>query len=179
MEKISVMVAIHKHGCHAWTYTYFKKILYYSRLWRKFLTLSTFQKFLSISRVSSGHSHWLPLRLTQFSVPEVWRFRIPDCILSELRFFNFLLLPLTLQPAVGFGLSNNTSSFFPIYHQISPSSHAHNLKIFFCFFSASFPGSSSSSRPFQFFSENLLAHPILLHSLLVTQPTDLCLFIHF
>jgi len=68
---------------------------------------------------------------------------------------NFLLLlPLALQPAVGFGLSNNTSPFVPIYHQLSPS----------------FPGPSSSSRPFQFLSEGLSGHPILLHSLQVTQP---------
>ena len=31
-----------------------------------------------------------------------------------------ILLPLALQPAVGFGLSNNTSPFVPIYHQLSP-----------------------------------------------------------
>ena len=43
----------------------------------------------------------------------------------------FLLLPLALQPAVGFGLSNNTSPFFPIYHQLSPSSHSQHLKISF------------------------------------------------
>ena len=30
-----------------------------------------------------------------------------------------LLLPLALQPAVGIGLSNNTSPFSPIYHQLS------------------------------------------------------------
>jgi hypothetical protein len=30
-----------------------------------------------------------------------------------------LLLPLVLQPAVGFGLSNNTSPFFPVCHQHS------------------------------------------------------------
>ena len=35
-----------------------------------------------------------------------------------------LLLPMTLRPAVGFGLSNNTSPFFPIYHQLSPSSYS-------------------------------------------------------
>jgi len=29
------------------------------------------------------------------------------------------ILPLVLQPAVGFGLLNNTSPFFPIYHQVS------------------------------------------------------------
>jgi len=82
-----------------------------------------------------------------------------------------LLLPLALQPAVGFGLSNNTSPFVPIYHQLSPSSHLQHLKISFHFFSPSFPGSSSSSRPFQFLSEDLFGHPILLHSLQVTQPT--------
>ena len=60
-----------------------------------------------------------------------------------------------LQPAVGFGLSNNTSPFFPIYHQLSPSYHSQNLKISFCFFSPSFAGTSSSSRPFQFLSEEL------------------------
>ena len=85
--------------------------------------------------------------------------------------FPFLFLPLVLQPAVGFGLSNNTSPFFPIYNQLSPSSHSHHLKISFHFFSPSFPGSSSSSHPFQFLSEDLSGHPILLHSLQVTQPT--------
>jgi hypothetical protein len=45
------------------------------------------------------------------------------------------------------------------------------LKIFFYFFSSSFSGSFSSSRPFQFLSEDLFGHPILLHSLQVTQPT--------
>ena len=64
-----------------------------------------------------------------------------------------LLLPLVLQPAVGFGLSNNTSPFVPIYHKLSPSSHYQHLKTSFHFSSPSFPGSSSSSRPFQFFSE--------------------------
>jgi len=81
-----------------------------------------------------------------------------------------LLLPLALQPAVGFGLSNNTSPFVPIYHQLSPSSHSQNLKITF-HFSPSFPGSSSSSRSFEFFSEYIFGHPIVLHSLEVTQPT--------
>jgi len=82
-----------------------------------------------------------------------------------------LLLPLALQPAVGFGLSNNTSPFVHIYHQLSPSSHSQHLKLSFCFFSSSFNGSSSSSRPFQFLSEDVFGHPILLHSLQVTQPT--------
>jgi hypothetical protein len=32
--------------------------------------------------------------------------------------------PLTLQPAAGFGLSNNFPPFFPICHQLSPSSQS-------------------------------------------------------
>jgi len=40
-----------------------------------------------------------------------------------------LFLPLALQPNVGFGLSNNILPFFPIYHQLSPSSHSQHLKI--------------------------------------------------
>jgi hypothetical protein len=34
------------------------------------------------------------------------------------------LLPLALQPAVGFGQSNSIPPFFPICHQLSPSSHS-------------------------------------------------------
>jgi len=33
--------------------------------------------------------------------------------------YRLLLLPFALQSAVGFGLSNNTSPFVPIYHQLS------------------------------------------------------------
>ena len=40
-----------------------------------------------------------------------------------------LLLPLALQPTVGFGLSNNVLPFFPISHQLSPSSHSQHLQI--------------------------------------------------
>jgi hypothetical protein len=78
---------------------------------------------------------------------------------------------LALQHVVGFGLSKNTSPFVPIYHQLSPSSHSQCLTISFHFFSPSFLGSSPSSRPFQFLSDDLFGHPILLHSLQVTQPT--------
>ena len=76
-----------------------------------------------------------------------------------------LLLPLALPPTVGFGLSNNVLPFFPICHQFSPSSHSQHLKIFFFFLFPSFPGSSPSSCPFQFLSEDLFGHPTLLHSL--------------
>ena len=58
--------------------------------------------------------------------------------------------------------------FFPICHQLSPSSHSQHLKISFYFLFPSFSGSSPSSRPFQFLSEDLFEHPILLHSLQVT-----------
>ena len=80
---------------------------------------------------------------------------------------------------MGFGLSKITSPFFPIYHQLSPSSHSQYLKISFCFFSLSFPVSSSLSHPFQFLSKDLFGHPILLHSLQVTQPNYPLPFIHF
>ena len=76
-----------------------------------------------------------------------------------------LLPPLALQPTVGFGLSNNVLPFFPICHQLSPSSHSQHFKISFYFLFPSFPGSSPSSRPFQFLIEDLSGHPILLHSL--------------
>ena len=76
-----------------------------------------------------------------------------------------LLLPSALQPTVSFGLSNNVLPFFPVCHQLSPSSHSQHLKISFCFLFPSFPGSSPSSRPIQFLSEDLLGHPIHLHSL--------------
>ena len=46
-----------------------------------------------------------------------------------------LLLPLALQPIVGFGLSNNAPQFFTIYHQHSPSSHSRHLNISFSFVS--------------------------------------------
>ena len=53
---------------------------------------------------------------------------------------HLLLLPLTLQPTVGFGLSNNVLPFFPICHQLSPSSHSQHLKISFYFLFPYFPG---------------------------------------
>ena len=84
--------------------------------------------------------------------------------------YKLLLLPLALQPAVGFGLSNNTSL---IYHHLSPLSHSQHFKISFYFFSPSFPGSSSSSRPFQFLSEEFLG--ILSSSILSSWRSQLIL----
>ena len=89
-----------------------------------------------------------------------------------------LLLPLALQPTVGFGLSNIVLPFCPICHQLSPSSHSQHLKISFCFLFQSFPG-SSPSHPFQFLSEDLLG--ILSSSILSRWPNQLilCPIIHF
>jgi hypothetical protein len=78
-----------------------------------------------------------------------------------------LLLPLALQPTVGFGLSNNVPPFPPIYHQLSQSSHSQHLNISLYFLFPSFPWSFPSSRPFQLLSEDLFGHPIL-HSLQLT-----------
>jgi len=65
--------------------------------------------------------------------------------------------------------------YLSIFPYLSPtlcsSSHSQHLKISFYFFTPSFPGSSSSSRPCWFLNEDLYGHPTLLHSLLVTQPT--------
>ena len=44
--------------------------------------------------------------------------------------------------------------FFPICHQLSPYSHFQHLKISFYFLLPSLSGSSTSSRPFQFLSED-------------------------
>ena len=96
--------------------------------------------------------------------------RVRERLLLPLPLF-FLLLPLALQPAVGFGLSNNVPPFCPICHQLFPSSHSQHLKISFYFFSPSFLGHFPSFRPSQFLSEGLFGHAILLHSLQVTQPT--------
>ena len=86
-----------------------------------------------------------------------------------------LLLPLALQPTVGFGLSKNVFPFFPICHQLSPSSHSQHLKISFYFLIPSFPWSTPSSRPFPFFLG------ILSSSILSRCPNQLilCLFLHF
>ena len=70
-----------------------------------------------------------------------------------------LLLPLSLQPIVGIGLSNNVLPFFPICHQLSPSSHSQHLNISFYFIFPTFLGSTPSSRPFQFLSEDLFWAP--------------------
>ena len=47
------------------------------------------------------------------------------CILNPCLETDILLLPLALQHTVCCGLSNKATQFFPIYHQLSPSSHSH------------------------------------------------------
>ena len=94
------------------------------------------------------------------------RYNLFLAFVLKLNLNNILLfLPLAPQPAVGFGLSNNVLPFFPICYQLSPSSHSQHLKISFCFLFPSFPGSSPSTRPFQFLSEDMFGHPILLQNL--------------
>jgi hypothetical protein len=76
-----------------------------------------------------------------------------------------------LQPAVGFGLSNNTSPFFSY---LSPAFSFFSLPALEDLFLLLL---SILSLVFLFvlslpvLSEDLLEHPILLHSLQVTQPT--------
>ena len=70
-------------------------------------------------------------------------------------------------------------SIFPIYHQLSPSSHSQHLKISFYFFSPSLPGSSSSFVPSNSWVKIFLG--ILSSSILSRWPSQLilCPFIHF
>ena len=140
-------------------------------------------------------------QLTSRSIPEVLNLARSDCSQSStpttcfvaimvmlgnrnwsrrrLLLLLLLLLPLALQPTVGFGLSNNVLPFFPICHQLSPSSHSQHLKISFYFLFPSFPGSSPPSRPLQFLSEDFLG--ILSSSILSRWPNQLilCPFTNF
>ena len=90
-----------------------------------------------------------------------------------------LLLPLALQPVVGFGLSNNVPPFCPICHHLSPSSHSQYLKISFYFFSPSFLGLPPCFIPSSFWVKIFLG--ILSSSILSRWPKQLILypFIHF
>ena len=131
-------------------------------------SLSYFSSSYSFSYSPSPPHHLTPLLLL---LPLFILFLLPlllppppKTFIGEYLLLLFLL-PLALQPIVGFGLSNNVLPFFPIGHQLSPSSHSQHLKISFYFLFPSFPGSSPSSRPFQFLSEDLFGHPILLNSL--------------
>jgi hypothetical protein len=63
-----------------------------------------------------------------------------------LHYYILLLLPLALPPVVGFGLSNNTSPFVPILHQLSPSSHSQHLKNSFYFLLNSIHSTSRAGR---------------------------------
>ena len=100
---------------------------------------------------------WEPHRPLRFAVHVIFTWHMLLLLL-------LLLLPLALYPTVGFGPSNNVLPLFPICHQLSPASQSQHLKISLYFLFPSFPGSSPFSRPFQFLTEDLFGHPILLHS---------------
>ena len=89
------------------------------------------------------------------------------------------LLQLALQPTVDFGLSNNVPPFFPIYHQLSPSSHSQHLKISFCLLFPSCPGLRLLLVPSSSWVKIFLG--ILSSSILSRWPNQLilCPFIHF
>jgi hypothetical protein len=76
------------------------------------------------------NQRWLEIGNNSLTDGEILTSDCEGTIGSEASFFIVLIfLPLALQPAVGFGLSNNISPFFPIYHQLSSSSHFQHLKI--------------------------------------------------
>ena len=97
--------------------------------------------------------------LRERRIPEIWGLEAEIEIFFFFFFFHWHCSPL-------WALACRTMSFhfFPICHQLCPSSHSQHLKISFYFLFPSFPG-SSPSRPFQFLSEGLFGHSILLHSL--------------
>jgi hypothetical protein len=78
-----------------------------------------------------------------------------DVFIVEDKLVVVVVLPLALQPAVGFGLFNNVLPFSPVCHQLSPSSHSQHLKACFYFLLPSSPGYSPTSCPFQFLGEDI------------------------
>ena len=83
-----------------------------------------------------------------------------------------LLLPLALQPTVGSGLLNNVLPFFPICHQLSPSSHSLHLKISFRLFL----GLNLLLIPSSSWVKIFLG---ILSSSILSRWPNLCPFIHF
>ena len=100
---------------------------------------------------------------------------IPESSSSSFFFFFLLLLLLLLLHWRCSPLWALACRTIPLHLSLSITnylrcSHSQHLKISFHFFCQSFPGSSSSSRPFQFLSEDLFGPPVFLHSVQVTQP---------
>ena len=124
-----------------------------------------FYSLFTISCVVQKYYEWLPVTCKEDNKNTEAIGKMRNKFMESATYSILLLLPLALQPTVGFGLSNNVLPFFPICHQFSPSSHSQHLKISFYFLFQSFPGSSPSSLPFQFLSEDIFGYPILLHSL--------------
>jgi len=114
--------------------------------------------FLGVRRLERGVDHppHLAPRLKIRAIPLHFLWAFKACYRIK---FLLHLPPLALRPAMGFGLPQNIVPFFPICHQLSPSSHFWHLKISFYFLFPSSPGSSPSSRPFQFLNEDLFGHP--------------------
>ena len=179
------MPAVKSHGARQLTVPATQYVLFH---WELNVFVATWVAFrctfemteCTVRCPAAGLSDWtillllLPLLLLILLLPFSSSPSHPLLSLSSPSLFLLLLLYLPPPPSstsigttahCGLGLSNNVLTFFPICHQLSPSSHSQHLKISFCFLFPSFPGSSPSSRPFQFLSEDLFGHPILLHSL--------------
>jgi len=112
---------------------------------------------------------YLPPTLSIFSLPALEDlFLLPLPIFSwvfPFFFFFFSSFHWHYSPLWALACRTMSFHFFPICHQLSPSSHSQHLMLSFCFLFPSFLGSSPSSRPFRFLSEDLFGRPILLHSL--------------
>jgi hypothetical protein len=78
-------------------------------------------------------NEWSYARIPHIRLRDFYRnnfafYLLPKCIIMQPSLGQYslllLLLPLALQPAVGFGLSNNILPFFSICRQLSPSPHS-------------------------------------------------------
>ena len=116
------------------------------------------------------------LRFSKQIFHNFWDWRnVPDIAAISI----IIIIPLTLQPTVGFGLSNNVLPFFPICHQLSSSSHSQHLKIYFFFLFPSFLGLPLLIVPSSSWVKMFWG--ILSSSILSRWPNQLilCPFIHF
>jgi len=68
---------------------------------------------------------WYIFSLIMFVFIKIW---ITLQLIRHCMILIFLLLPLALQPTVGFGLLNSVLPFFPICRHLCPSSHSQHLK---------------------------------------------------
>ena len=103
--------------------------------------------------------------ISKYCIILIW-YKLPT-FHNNLKLHRLLLLHWHYSPL--WSLACRKMSFHFIL-SATKSSHSQHMKISFYFLFPSFPGSSPSSRLFQFLSEELSGHPILLHSLQVTYP---------